>query len=265
MSRNKLILLSALTLAFGLQAGAQAQTPATATAVPTANTGGTLVVVPASGEVRHANDEATITFNVEEQDKDRNAAVARVNRKMKQGTEIVRRADPQAELKTVNYYTVPVYPEVPDGARPLSAQEQAARRIPIGWRVGQYLEVRTRNLDNLPKMAAAAQDVLAVNGIDYHLSRELARQLDDQQIAATYRNLNERIASIARAMGRNVNEAVIDTVDFEGSGNYAGNAAPMMRSVMVSGSARKQETPEPSFEPGETTLQMHLVGKVRFR
>lgn len=263
MPFKKLILLSALSLAIG----AQAQTPV----VSTANTGGTLIVVPASGEVRHANDEATVTFVVEEQDKDRNAAVARVNQKMKQGTEIVRRADPQAELKTVNYYTVPVYPEVVDSPRPLSAQAQAqalaARRIPIGWRVGQYLEVRTRNLDNLPKVAAAAQNVLALNGIDYHLSRELAKQLDDEQINATYRNLNERIASIARAMGRNVNDATIDTVDFEGSGNYTANA-PMAMRVSVSGSALRKggaDMPEPSFEPGETTLQMHMVGKVRFR
>jgi uncharacterized protein YggE len=261
MSPRTLVLISTLGLALAAQV--QAQTQPTHTV---ATTSGTLVIVPAFGEVKHANDEATVTFTVEEQDKDRALATARVNQKMKQGTDIIRREDPQAELKTVNYYTFPVYPEVPDGPRPLSAQQQA-RRIPIGWRVGQSLEVRTRNLANLPKTVAASQKAVNLAGIDYHLSRELTRQLDDERIAATYRNLNERIASIARAMGRSVNDAVIDTVDFEGSGNYVGNPAPQMR-AMVSGSAmRKQEEgmPEPSFEPGETTLQMHLVGKVKFR
>jgi uncharacterized protein YggE len=266
MSCKKLILLSALTLAFGLHAGAQAQAPA----VPSAATSGTLVIVPAFGEVKRANDEATVTFNVEEQDKDRALATARVNQKMKQGTEIVRRADPQAELKTVNYTTYPVYPEIPDSPRPLNAQEQArqeaARRIPIGWRVSQALEVKTRSLAALPKTVAAAQKVVNLNGIDYHLSPALEKQVDDERIAATYRNLNERIASIARAMGRSVNDAVIDTVDFEGSGNYvdqaARPAAPMMRSLAKQAEA---DVPEPSFEPGETTLQMRLVGKVRFR
>ncbi|HWU67778.1 MAG TPA: SIMPL domain-containing protein, partial [Stenotrophobium sp.] len=228
-------------------------------------TSGTLVIVPAFGEVKHANDEATVTFAVEEQDKDRAAATARANQKMKQGTEIVRREDPQAELKTVGYYTYPVYPEVPDGPRPLV--NPAARRMPIGWRVGQSLEVKTRNLQALPKTVAAAQKLLNLNGIDYHLSPELSKRLDDERIAATYRNLNERIASIARAMGRSVNDAVIDTVDFEGSGNYAGDraeAAPMaMR--MSAKRADAAEMPEPSFEPGETTLQMRLVGKVKFR
>jgi uncharacterized protein YggE len=260
MSLKTLVLISSLALASATQAQ-----PRSAPAVAT--TAGTLVIVPAFGEVKHVNDEATVTFMVEEQDKDRALATARVNQKMKQGTEIVRREDPQAELKTVNYYTVPVYPEVPDGPRPLSAQQQA-RRIPIGWRVGQSLEVRTRNLSNLPKTVAAAQKVVNLSGIDYHISPQLARQLDDERIAATYRNLNERIASIARAMGRSVNDAVIDTVDFEGSGNYAQFApAPAMQHMMVSGARRKEadEMPEPSFEPGETTLQMRLVGKVRFR
>jgi predicted secreted protein len=259
VSFKKLILLSALSLA----SAAQAQTaPAAAF-----STSGTLVIVPAFGEVKHANDEATVTFSVEEQDKDRAAATARVNQKMKQGTEIVRREDPQAELKTVNYYSYPVYPEVPDNPRPLAAP--GAHRIPIGWRVGQNLEVRTRNLDRLPKTAAAAQKVLGISNIDYHLSPELTRKLDDERIAVTYRNLNERIASIARAMGRSVNDAVIDTVDFEGSGNYTGGQAELARPAHATAMMRAQradmETPEPSFEPGETLLQMRLVGKVKFR
>jgi predicted secreted protein len=263
MRPSPLILAISIALASVPALNAQAQSaPAMV-----ATTSGTLVIVPAYGEVRHANDEATVTFSVEEQDKDRAAATARVNQKMKQGTEIVRREDPRAELKTVNYYSYPVYPEVPDTPRPMAGQ-QAARRVPIGWRVGQYLEVKTRNLDNLPKTTAAAQKVLGITNIDYHLSPELTRKLDDERIAATYRNLNERIASIARAMGRNVNDAVIDTVDFEGSGNYVGGqgdvaAAPM--AMMRAKHAEAADMPEPSFEPGETRLQMRLVGKVKFR
>jgi len=37
----------------------------------------------------------------------------------------------------------------------------------------------------------------------------------------------------------------------------------MMRSAMMKGESAQVE--EPSFEPGETTLQMRLVGKVKFR
>ena len=73
-------------------------------------------------------------------------------------------------------------------------------------------------------------------------------------------------ASIAKAMGRKVSDAVLDTVDFEGSGAYAqqdgAQVAPMM---MRMAKAAPVEVAEPSFEAGETTLQMRLVGKVKFK
>ncbi|MFC0253940.1 SIMPL domain-containing protein [Massilia consociata] len=256
--------LVAATMLLAFQAHAQ-----TAQVGPAPSTTGTLVVVPAFGEVKHANDQATVMFAVEEHDKDKAAASARVNRKMKEGTEIVRRADPQAELKTMGYYTYPVYPEVaPMPPMPQPATGTPPRPVPIAWRVGQYLEVKTKNLQALPKTAAAAQKVLQINSVTFGLSPELEKRLDDQRIAATYRNLNERIVSIASAMGRKPGDAVLDTVDFEGSGNYAGDAQGAGAPAMMRMSAKREmadEMPEPSFEPGETTLQMRLVGKVRFK
>lgn len=219
---------------------------------------GTLVIVPASGTAKHVNDEATLTFMVEEQDKDKAVAASRVNQKMKQGSEIVKKADPDALLKTRGYYTYAVYPEV----QPRTTNSKPPKAI--GWRVGQYLEVQTSNLKNLPKMTAAAQSVLALNGIHFGLTEATAKKMDAQQITATYQNLNERIVSIAKAMGRNPNDAILDTIDFEGSGNYVPqnmSAPKMMRSAAVESDAIE----EPSFEPGETTLTMRVVGKVKFR
>ena len=234
-------------------AGAQAQVPTT----------GTNVIIPAHGEVTAPNDQATAVLAIEEQDKDKAAAASRVNQKMKQGLEILKRQDPQASLKTMNYYTYPVYPE----DRPVQPMAANKPRVPTSWRVGQYVEVKTTNLDGLPKTVAAAQKVLTLNAINFGLTPAATKKLDDQRIAATYKNLNERIASVAGAMGRPVTDAVLDTVDFEGSGNYADResaGAPVMM-AMSKRSMDTAEVAEPSFEPGETTLQMRLVGKVRFR
>jgi uncharacterized protein YggE len=218
---------------------------------------GTLVIVPAFGEVKQANDEAHLTLTIEEQDKDKAVAASRVNQKMKQGADIVRREDPQAVLTTRGYYTYAVYPE--------DQPRNNKVRQPIGWRVGQYLEVKTTNLTGLPKTVAAAQRILAVNGLSFGLTDATAKKLDAQRIEATYKNLTERTASIARAMGRNPADALFDTVDFEGSGNYAQQdmapAPKMMRAAM----AEPASVEEPSFEPGETTLTMRVVGKVKFR
>ena len=254
MSLSKMSLFAGLLLAIHVHA----QT------LPAPGTSGTMVIVPAYGEVKHANDEAIVTFSVEEHDKDKNKAAERVNRKMKEGVAIVRRADPGAELKTLGYFTYPIYPENPP--RPLDGAASAPR-VPEAWRVGQYLEVKTSNLDGLPKTAAAAQKVLAISNLQFGLSPATLKKVDDQRIAETWRNLNERIASIASAMGRSVSDAVIDTVDFEGSGQYVGQGerADARMAQMSAKRGMADEMPEPSFEPGETTLQMRLVGKVKFK
>jgi predicted secreted protein len=252
MSLKKIALIASLALAAQVQAQS----------VPTT---GTLVIVPGSAEVTHANDEATVSFMIEEQDKDKAAAASRVNQKMKQGTDIVRKEDPKASLKTLGYYTYPVYPE----DRPMpNGMPSTKRKVATSWRVGQYLEVKTTHLAGLQKMTAAVQNVLALNGVQFGLSPATTAALDAQRLAATYQNLNERIAAIAAAMGRKVSDATLDTVDFEGSGNYAGAgnadaAAPKM--MRFANAAPPQEVAEPSFEPGETTLQMRVVGKVRFK
>jgi uncharacterized protein YggE len=255
MKKTGILLVSGM-----LCCAALAQSPQSPQSPQPFQTGGVLVVVPASGEVRHVNDQALLTLTIEEQDKDKTAAASRVNQKMKQGVDIVRRQDPGAVLQTRGYYTYPVYPE--GQPRPVGAGGKALQ--PVGWRVGQYLDVTTTNLGALPATVAAAQKLLSLSSLRFGLSSAAARQLDEERIAATYRNMGERIAAIAKAMGRNPADAILDTLDFEGSGNYAQqDTAPKgMRAAAI------QETPvveEPSFEPGETTLRMQAVGKIRFR
>jgi predicted secreted protein len=248
------------SVAFTAQAQAQSQPQPQPPSMPTS---GTVVIVPAYGEVTHVNDQVIATFAIEEQDKDKQAAASRVNQKMKQGVAIVKQADPQAALKTQGYYTYAVYPE----QRPQADGSAPKARVATAWRVGQYLQLTTTNLAALPKTVASAQTLLNLNGLQFGLSPATSKKLDDARIAATYQNLNERMSSIAVAMGRSVGDAVLDTVDFEGSGAYAQQdgvaAAPMMRSAMMK--TESAQIAEPSFEPGETTLQMRLVGTVKFR
>jgi uncharacterized protein len=224
-------------------------------------TSGALVVVPAFGEVRHPNDEARATLMIEEQDKDKAAAASRVNLKMKQGIESVKQEDPQATLKTRGYYTYPVYADEQGQPRPMNRARQV-----VGWRVGQYLDMTTPNLAALPKTIAAAQRVLALNGLQFGLTEATSKKLEEQRIAAAYRSLTERIAAVAKAMERNVADAVLETVDFEGAGAYAQQEISPMRAMRAaSPTPETVRVEEPSFEPGETMLSMRVVGKLRFK
>ncbi|MBV8665812.1 MAG: SIMPL domain-containing protein [Burkholderiaceae bacterium] len=243
----------------GLMAAVLASSPACAQNQADIATRGVLVVIPAYGEVTHANDEGHATFQVEEQDRDKTAAASRANLKMKQGLEILKREDPGAMLKTRGYYTYPVY----DNSVSLSAGKP---RPVVGWRVGQYVDLTTGNLDGLPKTVAAAQKILSLNGLQFGLAPATVRKLDRERIDAAYHDLTERIGAIAHAMGRSSADAILDTVDFEGSGNYV-QKQPMAAPAAMSFRANAPDVSveEPSFEPGETTLQMGLVGKVKFK
>ncbi|MGE5651257.1 SIMPL domain-containing protein [Noviherbaspirillum sp. UKPF54] len=228
-------------------------------AQPAIQTSGALVVVPAFGEVRQRNDEAHATLMIEEQDKDKAMAASRVNQKMKQGIDIIKREDPQAILQTRGYYTYPVY-----------ADEQTPRpagkaRQPVGWRVGHYLELTTTNITGLPNTIASVQRILALNGLYFGLSEAAAKKVEEQRIAAAYRNLTDRIAAIAKTMGRSLSDAVLDTVDFEASGAYAPQQDLRASKTMMAAAVPPERVEEPSFEPGETTLSMRVVGKVRFK
>ena len=109
--------------------------------------------------------------------------------------------------------------------------------------------------------------MVALNGLRFGLAPATRRALDAQRIGATYADLNERVNSIAIAMGRTADEAVLEMVDLEGSGNYAANnvMAYATNAAPRKGSPVEPVVDEPSFEPGETTLQMRVVGKVRFK
>jgi uncharacterized protein YggE len=225
-------------------------------------TSGAVVVLPAFGEVKHRNDEAVATFMIEEQHKDKTVAASRVNQKMKQGMEIIKREDTQASLETRGYYTYPVYAE--ENVQPLQNGGRKTREL-VGWRAGQYLEVTTENLTALPTTVAAAQSVLALNGLHFGLSETTQKKLEEQRVAAAYRNLTDQIAAIAKAMGRRVSDVTLDTVDFEGTGAYGPQQEAYEHRTMSAMAKGRPQVEEPSFEPGETTLSTRVVGKIRFK
>jgi predicted secreted protein len=192
----------------------------------------------------------------EEQDKDKATAASRVNLKMKQGTELVKQDDPSAVLKTRGYYTYPVY------ANEVSSSVNNKLKQPIGWRVGQYLDVTTSNLVELPKLVADAQQTMSLNNVHFGLARATAKKLDQEQIDAAYQNLTDRIAFIAKAMGKNGNDAVLESVSFDPA---AVNQPVMYARANVLMAKSSVPVEEPSLEPGETTQELHIVGKVVFK
>ncbi|MBI3284652.1 MAG: SIMPL domain-containing protein [Burkholderiales bacterium] len=220
---------------------------------------GTLVSVSGQAHIKRDNDQAVVSFFVEEQDKDKTAAASRVNQKMKSGTELIKKEDPEAQLTTRAYYSYPVYADETGAAPALSRKRQLT-----GWRIGQYLEVKTQNLKQLPATTAAVQKILALNGIRFGLSDAAAKDLEAERLEAGYKNFTEKVKIITRAMGRKEADVAIESIDFEDADNapipYA-SEAPMLKSAARTDAA----VAEPSFEPGVTSITVRVNGKIRMK
>lgn len=219
---------------------------------------GTLVLIQALGEVKADNDEAHATFLIEEQDKDKGAAASRVNQKMRLGMELLKKEDPQAVLTSRGYYTYPIYTEEHGQSINASRKRQLA-----AWRVGQYLELKTEDLQKLSGTVSAAQNILALSSMTFGLSDHSSKRLDAGRIEAAYQHLMERVRVVARAMGRHDTDAVIESIDFDSSENVG---RPYTTATMMAKSARMDESvAEASFEPGASTLTMRVAARVRFK
>lgn len=245
MQLKKLALLASLVLA------------TQAHAAPSMTTAGVEVMVPATGEVRHVNEEVSASFEAKGRSKDKGEATVEVNRRMKEGLAILRARDPRATLQTAAFHFYPQYKK----SKLSASNDDAGPQEVVGWEVSQRVTLITEDLAGLPKTSAAVQGTLDLVNLDFHLSAATTRQLDDQRTATAYQRLSERIASLATAMGKTMADATLESVSIDGAGQHN-----EYQRVYVTGSKLKREDlAEPVFEAGETTLTMNIVGKVRFK
>ena len=243
--------LNTIALLGGLLLGAQVHAESSMT------TSGVVIMVPATGEVSHVNEEVTASFEARSKAQDKAAATSEVSRKMKEGLAALRAQDPTAKLQTAAFRFYPQYKK----SKASSNDEFNQASEIIAWEVAQRVTVTTQDLAGLPKASAAAQGALDLVHLDFHLTSATTRKLDDQRTASAYQRLSERIASFAAAMGKKMGDATLESVSIDG----AGERNEFQRVMVTGSSVKRQDVAEPVFEAGETTLTMNLVGKVRFK
>lgn len=224
---------------------------------------GSQVLVSGRADIKVVNDQAVISFYAEEVDKDKTLAAARVNQKMKASIDFIKQEYKKIELSTRNYHSSQVYEEVASkNANGMPTVKQQAN----GWRVGQYLDLKTRDLKNLPAMVAYLQKTLALNNVRFEVSDEVSKRVEAERILAGYKNLNERIEMIAQAMGRHASDFIIDSVDFEG-GEIDRNANRTYGKFFTASvsNARSDKIVEPDFEPGSSIISIRVDAKLRVK
>jgi predicted secreted protein len=237
------ILLPLISLSF-VAAQALAQTPAAPPPPPRFE--GSLVHMTGSAEIEVPNDEAFANFFVELQDPDLARAQSLVNQRVSEGVAALKKSDPKATIETGSYWTYPVY-------------ARDSRTI-VAWRVRQSVTLRTADLETVARTVAAAQQQLALGGIDFRLTRAAREKVEGELIQRALANLNARVAAAAQALGVPAARVRIEELNFGGTAErppivaYA-RAAPQLAEAKVA---------EPTFDPGKSSQQLTVSGKVRF-
>ena len=235
--------LFALSLTLG--AGLASAQPAVPAPTP-ARFEGTVVAMTGSAEIEVANDEALASFYVEVQDADLGRAQSQVNQRMAEATAALKRADPRAEVQTSGYQSYPVYRD--------------NTRKPVGWRVRHGVTLRTGDLAGLPRTVAAAQQHVALGGIDFRLSRAARDRVGAELIQQAVANLNSRIAAAAQAMQVPAARIRTEELDFGGRGFER----PPMMAMARSAPMAADSVAEPQFEAGRSLQQLTVSARVRF-
>lgn len=219
------------------------------------NTGGTVVMVPASAEVSHPNEVAIVRFMASGRNKSEAQAGSQANQNMKEGLAIIRATDPSAKIQTGSFESVAVRKKSDK-----DEDDDESAEV-IGWEVSQEVTITTRNLSQLSFLGSALQGKLSLGEVRFELTPETMARLREKHIAATYASLNATVASVAKAMGKGLGDATLETITFDGADERGIDAY----SAGVLSRLSKPQLTKPNFVPGETTLTMKLVGKVRFK
>ena len=232
------ILLSALNLS-GLTA-ALAQTT-------TASRPGTVVLLQAQAETFVDNDEARVSFFIQEQHADRAEAASQANKKTRETLERIKQADPGAEVRTTGYST---YPQYANNGRTITA-----------WQVRQEVMMTTKNLSQLEKTVARVQTVAAVSGVVFGLSREAQRKLDVQLFDMAFVDFRSRMAVVAKALGKTEKDVEIEEI------NLANAERPFLPRPPVAMMARAAagEVAESKFEPGDSRQSLSFTARIRVK
>ncbi|MCS6944038.1 MAG: SIMPL domain-containing protein [Sutterellaceae bacterium] len=213
---------------------------------PPARADGTLVLISGSAQLQVAHDEAVAQFFVELQDGELARAQSLVNQRAADGVAALRRADPKAQIETAGYQTYPLYGR--DGAR----------RV-VGWRARQTVTLRTTDLASLPKTIAAAQQYLALAGIDFRLSRAARERVETELIQRALANLEARVTAAAQALDVPKSRIRIEELNFGLPVLDRPPAVPMARASAQSAEA----VAEPPLDAGLSLQQMTVSARVR--
>lgn len=213
---------------------------------------GTLVTLSASARTELANDEANLVFSAKETAKNLEEATRRVIERTNKGVAAVKAMKLPLILQTQNLSSYPVYG---------SAKKGEEGKI-VSWVVTQTLSARVKEAGAAAQAAQKIGEHFAFQSVTFSVSRAAKDAAQDKLTEDAVKQLQKRVAVIAKGLGRSEKKAKFETMDF--SQDYGYENAPRMRLMKASAVGAAQDSmPAVSFEPGVSELSLSVSAKVR--
>lgn len=231
--------------------GMVAAAPAFAADAPAKD--GTLLDLSAEARRVVDEDRVSITLGVEKQGKSAEEVQKAINQKMQDASKIYAKVD-GVKVSTGGYNVWQNMEVVPDKTTGKPGKPVST------WRGNQQLVVDAPSGDKVLKLVGDLQAAgLAVQGMNYYLSREATDKLNDDLMVEALGTIGQRAERLGKALG-------MPRVAYEeiSSGTAGGGYRPMpmmAKAMMARDSA--ESMPAPVGKAGETEVVVNVNAKVR--
>jgi predicted secreted protein len=161
-----------------------------------------------------------------------------VNEKISQAVRTSKQV-PNIEVQTVGYQTSPVYEK---------------RRL-SGWRVRQAVRLESRDTEQMGKLLGELQATLALESINYQVSPDKLREVEDKLISRAIGAFKQRAMLITQELGRSNYRLVEMNV------NTAGAPVRPVR-MFTAAMAKESAVVPPAIEAGKQDVQVSVSGTI---
>ncbi len=215
------------------------------------NTKGVDLALVGSASIEVPNDEARMIWSVTVQADTLKEATAQAMAQMNEGIVILKKTDQEANLRTQNVNSYPVY---------TSGSSTQAPKI-AGWRVTQSVALQTKDIKGVAELISTVNGTLELDQVTFSVSEKTRDSYEKTLIAMAIDDATKRAAYTANALGLNPKNVHLTDLAFDGTDTGTTNRVLMRSSAKMDYAS----VPVPNIEVGTTTLQMTVKANAVIR
>lgn len=227
--------------------GCAAVMPCMADEVPLVPAAEAEMVLPATAQLSFPNDQACLTFTVEEESENLAEIQSKVNATMAEGQKAIQEFSSLATIENNGYSATPIW---------TNPQKGEAAKIK-GWTVSQSIKVTTPDVQGVASIVQIAQEAnLALQGVRFSLTKQAKAEADDKLLNSALQQLDHRVTTIVQSMNLPKTAVKFKKLDFQ---NNPVDTVYNTRTMLMKASASNSVS-RPVFEAGSTTLSLTVSG-----